>query len=310
MLARIVVTGAAGFIGSALCRELARRGHAATGITRGAASPIAGVALRAVGDIGPETDWSASLAGADCVIHLAGSAHRPLDATAGAREAEAAAALARGCARAGVRRLVQVSSIRAMAAATSPGRPLTAAQKPEPQDAYGRLKLAVETAVTDAAGAAGLELAIIRPPLVYGPGVKANLRALMQLVASGLPLPFAAVANRRSLIFVDNLASLLDVAATHPAAVERVWLARDIDLSTPELIRALAAGLGRRPRLFTLPPPLLAALRAAPPFAPALSRLTRSLEVDDAATRQILGWTPAVPPQEGLTRMAADFAGP
>jgi nucleoside-diphosphate-sugar epimerase len=307
-LAHILVTGAAGFIGRALCRDLVGSGHAVTGVTRGTTAPIAGVRVLAVGDIGPETDWTSALAGVDSVIHLAGSAHRPQREAAARREADAAAALARACAQAGVRRLVQVSSIRAMGAETAPGRSLSANDRPAPRDVYGRSKLAIETAVTVAAAQSGFELAIIRPPLVYGPGVKGNLRALIRLVSSGLPLPFAAVDNRRSLIGRDNLTSLLELAATHPVAAGHVWLARDTDLSTPELIRALARGLAIRPRLWALPPALLAALRALPPLTAGVSRLTTSLTVDDSATRQLLGWKPEVAPAEGLARTAASIA--
>jgi nucleoside-diphosphate-sugar epimerase len=307
-LAQMLVSGAAGFIGRALCRDLAGNGHAVTGVTRNAAAPIAGVSMLTFGDIGPETDWSAALAGVDCVIHLAGSAHRPQSAAAARREADAAAALVRACAGAGVRRLVQVSSIRTMGAETPPGRPFSADDRPAPQDPYGKSKLAIERAVTIAAAQSGIEVAIVRPPLVYGPGVKGNLKALILLIASGLPLPFAAVDNRRSLICRDNLTSLLELAATQPAAAGQVWLARDTDLSTPELIRALAQGLAIRPRLWALPPALLAGLRPLPLLGAGLSRLTTSLQVDDGATRRLLGWNPEVSSAEGLARTAASFA--
>jgi UDP-4-keto-D-QuiNAc 4-reductase len=308
-LARILVTGAAGFIGRALCRELARLGHAVLGATRSTAEPIAGVALHAVGDIGPQTDWATLLHRIDIAVHLATSAHRPVSPDAGEREAKAAAALARAAAAAGVRRFVHVSSIRAMGGVTFPGRPLSAADPPLPRDAYGRVKLAIEGAVTSAARDCGLDFIILRPPLVYGPAVKGNFRALIRLVARGAPLPFAAIDNRRSLIFLDNLVDLLALACMHPAAGGRILLVRDaVDFSTPEVIRALASGLGRRARLFPVPSALLAALGSLPALGPALSRLTLSLQVDDAETRRILGWSPAVMPEAGLAASARAFA--
>jgi UDP-N-acetyl-alpha-D-quinovosamine dehydrogenase len=150
---------------------------------------------------------------------------------------------------------------------------------------------------------------LIRPPLVYGPGVRANFAALMRLVQSGLPLPFSAIDNRRSLIFRDNLVDLLAIAAIHPAAARMTLLARDDeDLSTPDLIRALAAGLGCKPRLFSLPDALFAALRPLPGIGPRLARLTLSLQVDDSATHAGLDWTPRIPAAIGLAATARAFA--
>ncbi len=307
-LARILVTGAAGFIGRALCRGLAERGHQVLGLTRRAAEPIAGAVLRAIGDIGPQTDWRPHLAGVDIVVHLANRAHRAgLDPASGA-EPEAAAALARAAAAAGVRRLVQMSSVRAMGAATEPGAPFRPDDRPRPSDPYGRAKLATERALSAAAAETGLDLVILRPPLVYGPGVKANFRALIGLVASGLPLPFAAVDNRRSLIFLDNLVDAAALVCVDPKAAGRALLVRDAaDLSTPELIRALAAGLGRRPRLFAVPDAVLGLLRGVPALGPPLSRLTLSLQVDDSETRAALGWAPGAAPTEALARTARGF---
>jgi nucleoside-diphosphate-sugar epimerase len=307
-LARILVTGAAGFIGRALCGELARRGHRVIGATRGAAEPIAGTALCQVGDIGPATDWSGRLDRADIVIHLATSAHRPRTAGAAGFEAAAAARLVRAATAAGVRRFVQMSSIRAMGCATmldAPFRPDTPAR---PDDRYGRAKLAIEAGVAAAARETGLDLVILRPPLVHGPGVKGNLRAMLRLVTSGVPLPFAGIDNRRSLIFIDNLVDLVATACLHPAAASGVLLARDaVDLSTPRLIRALAAGLGRPARLFRAPTAALVALGKTPVLGPAISRLTLSLQVDDHETRRLLGWSPVVGAEAGLAATASAF---
>jgi UDP-glucose 4-epimerase len=263
-----------------------------------------------LGDITPDRDWSRALRGVriDIVVHLAQRAHSTADSAALAPEPAAAAALARAAARAGARRFVYLSSITAMGAVTAPGRPFRAGDQPRPEGPYGRSKLATEQALTGAARDSGIELAIIRPPLVYGPGVRANFRALVRLVASGVPLPFAAIDNRRSFIHADNLTDLIAVSALHPAAPGQVLLASDgLDLSTPDLIRLLAKGLGRSARLFALPEPVFALLRRLPGVAPRLASLTSSLQVDDGATRALLGWAPPVAAAEGLAMTARAF---
>src|SRR5205085_5509131 len=200
------------------------------------------------GEITADRDWSRALRGVgiDIIVHLAQRAHSTADPAALAPEPAAAAALARAVARAGARRFVYLSSIVAMGAATAPGRPFRAGDEPRPEGPYGRSKLATEQGLAEAARDAGIELAIIRPPLVHGPGVRANFHALLRLVTSGVPLPFAAIHNHRSLIFVDNLVDLLATAIVHPAAAGQTLLCADsADLSTPELLRVLAAALGR-----------------------------------------------------------------
>jgi UDP-4-keto-D-QuiNAc 4-reductase len=302
------VTGAAGFIGRVLCRGLVERGHRVRGLTRGPAEPIPGVELRPVGEIGPHTAWTEHLAAVDTVIHLATRAHRPAPAMTARREAESASALARAAAARSVHRLVFMSSIRAMGEATRPGAPFRPEDQPLPGEAYGAGKLAIEHALAAAARETGPELVILRPPLVYGPAVKANFRALMRLVASGLPLPFANIDNRRSLVFLDNLVDVTALVAVHPAVAGKVLLVRDaVDLSAPELIRELATGLGRPVRLFALPEAGVAALRRLPALGPLFSRLTLSLQADDEATRRLLDWTPPVSPETGLAATARDF---
>jgi nucleoside-diphosphate-sugar epimerase len=302
------VTGAAGFIGRALCRGLVERRHRVIGLTRAPAEPIPGVELRPVGEIGPQTAWSQHLTSVDTVIHLATRAHRPVSGMTAGREAESAAALGHAAAAQGVRRLLLMSSIRAMGEATRPGAPFRPADPPLPREAYGVAKLAIERAVLSATRETGLELVILRPPPVYGPAVKANFRALMRLVASGMPLPFAGLDNRRSLIFLDNLVDAMALAAFHHAAAGRVLLVRDaVDLSTSELIAHLADGLGCPARLFALPETGFAALRRLPALGPLAARLTLWLQVDDAATRRLLDWTPPVSPETGLAATARDF---
>jgi nucleoside-diphosphate-sugar epimerase len=309
IVARILVTGAAGFIGAALCPALSAQGHGVIAALRRAAAVPAGIEAEIVGDITAATGWSHALRGVEIVIHLAQRAHAGPDPAALAAEPPAAAALARALAVAGGQRLLLVSSAKAMGETTPADRPFRADDEPRPEDAYGRTKLATERAAIASAREAGIELVIMRPPLVYGAGVKGNLAALMRLVASGAPLPFAAIDNRRSMIGRDNFVDLLAVAAIHPAAAGMMLLARDDeDLSTPALIRALALGMARPARLFALPNALFAALRPLPRIGPPLARLTGSLQVDDGATRTALGWAPQIPAKVALAAMARAFA--
>ena len=291
------MTGAAGFIGDALRHGLAARGHDVLAITRGPSAAIPGAEVRPIGDIGPRTDWSPHLGAVEIVIHLADRG-----------APEAVATLARAAAASGVRRLVYMSSVRAMGAVTRPGAPFRPTDPPFPRDAYGRAKLASERLLLAAAQETGLEVVILRPPLVYGPNVKANFRALIRLAASGLPLPFAGIDNRRSLIFLDNLVDVAARAAIDPVAAGRVLLLRDaVDLSTRELVCRLAAGLGRRARLFAIPQAAFAMLRPVPALGPLVARLTLSLQVDDSATRALLDWAPPVPTESGLATTARAF---
>jgi nucleoside-diphosphate-sugar epimerase len=313
-VARMLVTGAGGFIGRALCRGLAARGHQVIAGLRSSLPPGAGAIegveeARILGEIAPGRDWSDALRDVELVIHLAQRAHRRPAGHVLTGQPEAAGGLARAAAEAGVRRFLYMSSIKAMGDATPPGRRFRADDAPHPDDAYGRAKLASERALAKVAGETGLELVILRPPLVYGPAAGGNFRALVRLAGSGLPLPFAALDNRRSLIFIDNLVDLVAAAVVHPAAAGRVLLAADgAALSVATLIGLLAQGQDRAPRLFALPEAVFAALRRLPGLGPAVSRLTLSLEVDDSATRAVLGWSPPVAAEAALLATARAIA--
>jgi nucleoside-diphosphate-sugar epimerase len=279
-----MVTGASGFIGRAACTELLKRGFRVRAAVRDNASTVVSGAERyTIGDLRHASEWK--LDGVDAVIHLAGIAHelrgQNAEAVYQAVNCAATERLAREAAKAGVRRLVFASSIKVNGERTAPDRPFREDDAPQPADRYARSKWAAERALAAIAAGSRLEVVIVRPPLVYGPGVRANFRRLIDLVKSGVPLPLASIRNRRSLVYVGNLADVLALAVSAPAAKGRTLLVSDgEDLSTPELVRRLGAALGRMPRLFPFPTRLLPA------------KLVESLVVDSSATRSALAWKP------------------
>ncbi|HEX9103329.1 MAG TPA: NAD-dependent epimerase/dehydratase family protein, partial [Polyangia bacterium] len=269
------------------------------------------VALHVIGDITAATDWTALLRGAHAVVHLASRAH----ATPGAAQdwieddAAAAAQLARAAGRAGVERLVLMSSIKVLGEATD-GVPFRAGRPAAPEDAYGFAKWCIEEAMRTAAAAGGPALTVIRPPLVYGPGVKANFRALLRFVDRGWPLPLASVDNRRSFVYLDNLLDLVETALTHPAARDGTFLVRDAEeVSTPDLVRRIARALSRPARIFPCPPALLRLAARAAGRGDAAERLLGSLRIDDTETRERLGWRPRVALDDGLAATARWYRG-
>jgi nucleoside-diphosphate-sugar epimerase len=304
---RVLVTGASGFVGRALCAHLREHGLSVRGALR-RPDPAAADAV-AVGDIGPDTDWRAALDGVDAVAHLAARVHRLRD-TAGDplaqyREVnvEGTRRLAQAARDAGVRRLVLLSSIKV----NGEGRvqPYRPADPPQPQDAYAVSKLEAEQALAEVAAGTALEWVVLRPPLVYGPGVGANFLGLLRAVARGWPLPLRAIDNRRSLIYVGNLVDALRVCLLAPAAANRLFLVRDgEDVSTPELVRRVAQSLGVTPRLVAVPCGLLRAGAWLGGRRAAFDRLAGSLCVDDSALRALLAWQPPFDMREGLAHTA------
>lgn len=293
---RILVTGASGFVGRSLCPVLAQRGHEVLAGVRGAGdSAYVRIDL---GDLETGVRWPAALGSVDVIVHLAGMAHRRAEEETIRRiNVEGTAALVKAASgRAG--RIVILSSIK-VHGEESGEKPIAENDPLRPEDAYARTKLAAERLLPEAARVAGMQYAILRPPLVYGPGVKANFLALMRVIEKGWPLPLSGIRNRRSLVYAGNLADAIARCAESPTAAGRTYCVSDgAALSTPDLCRAIGAALGRPARLFALPQALL---ELAPPFR----KLTRSLEVDDTAIRNELEWRPPFTFEAGVATTAA-----
>lgn len=305
----ILVTGANGFVGSALCPALEHAGHAVRRAVRSATSSSNTVA---VGDIGSITDWSRALDGIDVVVHLAGRAHvmqksLSMDAVRTAYfeiNADGTEALARAGAAHGLRRFVFVSSIKVNGEATF-NAPYRETDEPSPEDDYGQSKLAAEQRLAQVSAGTAMEHVILRPPLIYGPGVKGNLHRLMRMVDRGIPLPLGCIDNRRSLIGLTNFVSALTLCCEHPGAAGKTFLVSDgRDLSTPDLVRLIAAALNRKPRILPVPASWLRGLGQVMRSG-ALGRLTGSLQVDSRAIRDCLGWQPPYSIEQEIACMAS-----
>jgi nucleoside-diphosphate-sugar epimerase len=256
------------------------------------------------------TDWTAALAGAGCVVHLAARTH-VLHETAADPLAEyvrinvaGTRRLATQAVAAGVRRFVFMSSVKVNGERTG-ARPYTEDDEPRPEDAYGISKWQAEQELARTAAGTPLETVVLRPPLVYGPGVKGNFLRLLGLIARGVPLPFASLDNRRSLVHAGNLCAAVLAALTAPHAAGRTFLVADgEDVSTPALVRGIAAALAVKPRLLPCPPVVLRALAAALGRAGEAARLTGSLQVDASRIRRELAWQPPHTLAQGLAETA------
>ncbi|HUB95096.1 MAG TPA: NAD-dependent epimerase/dehydratase family protein, partial [Stellaceae bacterium] len=301
---RVLVLGAGGFIGRAL---VARLGAGTIAATRRPVDPAPGIEVRVTGTLTAASAWRAILEGAHAVVHLASRAHAPPGADLSWIEQEAAAAAAFGQAvrAAGIGRVVLLSSIKIHGEDTRGGA-FRASDPPAPADAYGRAKLRIEESLRQS----GVPLVVLRPPLVFGPGVKGNFRALLGFAARGVPLPLASVANRRSLIFLDHLVDLIETALTHERAVGGAFLMREArDVSTPELLRLIAQGLGRTARLLPCPPKLLSAMARTVGRSEDAEKLLNSLCVDDSETRERLGWRPRLSLEAAISATCRWYAG-
>ncbi len=311
---RVVVTGANGFVGAPTCGALAAAGVEVVAAVRGGARVAPGLLSRPAPDLGAGADWGAVLDGAGAVVHLAARVHvmreRDSDPLASFRAVNVAGtlALAGQAAAAGVGHLVFLSSIKACGEETF-GRPFDPTVS-APLDPYGLSKLEAEHGLARLAARTGLAVTVLRPPLVHGPGVKGNLRALAGWLARGLPLPLGAVDNRRALIGVDNLAAAIVRALERPPAPGclRTYTLCDAEtVSTPELARRLGRALGRPARLTPVPVGLLWLAGRLTGRSAAVARLTGSLEVDDRLIRAELAWAPPVGLDDGLAALAAAY---
>jgi UDP-glucose 4-epimerase len=311
----ILVTGANGFVGAALTARLARgTAGVRAAMRRPPAAREPGVEHVEAPNLSADADWRHALTGVSAVVHAAARVHvmrdHARDPLAEFRSAnvEGTLALASQAAAAGVRRFVFLSSIKVNGESTPPDLPFSASDVPNPQDPYGVSKLEAERALMELARGTGIEVVIVRPPLVYGPGVKANFFALLKWLQRGVPMPFGAIHNRRSLVALANLVDLLAICVEHPAAPGQTLLVSDgEDLSTTELLRRLAAALGKRAKLVPVPQPALILAARALGAGGIAQRLCGSLCVDMAPTRRLLGWAPPVSVDEGLRAAAEAF---
>jgi nucleoside-diphosphate-sugar epimerase len=311
---RVLVTGAAGFVGSALCARLAAAAIPVRRVLRTAVpGAVPGDAAVVVADLADGTFDDAALQDVDAVVHLAARVHVLREAATDplrsfrAVNVEATRRLAETAARAGVRRFVFLSSVKVNGEATT-GRAFTEADPPRPEDPYGVSKREAEDALREIATRTGLEVVILRPPLVYGPGVKANFLRLLRWVDRGVPLPLAAVNNRRSLVYVGNLADAIVRGLEHPAAPGETFLVDDgAPVSTAQLLREIGAALHRPARLLPMPPAWLRAAARLAGRGEDAARLLGDLEVDGSHLRRTLGWQPPFTRRQGLAGTAAWF---
>lgn len=315
-MTKVLVTGATGFVGRAILSELTNSpGLDAFGTTRHlTAGNSDGTRMVQVGDLVEDTDWTDVLAGVDVIVHAAARVHvmndKSDDALAAFRAAnvEGTARLAKQAAAAGVRRFVFLSSIKANGEETAPGEAFTATSKPAPVDPYGLSKLEAEGRLFEFGKNTGIDVVVIRSPLVYGPGVGANFRAMMAIVNCGIPLPFAAVHNKRSLIYLRNLVDFVRQCVVSEEAPGHVFLVSDgSDLSTPELLSAIATGLGRNARLFPMPELMLRVLGRMTGRSNAIARLVGSLQVNIETSCETLGWKPPFQATAGIMETARVF---
>ncbi len=308
---KILVTGANGFVGRALCHALSHDGYSVCAAVRfgvKAFRPSEITTCHEVGEIARDTDWSKVLTGVDSIVHLAARVHVMHDLSTDPlsvyRQVNVAGteSLARQAVAAGVKRLIYISSIK-VNGEESPVA-YTENSSPDPKDSYAISKWEAEQILHQVAAETGLEVVIIRSPLVYGPGVKANFLHLMKIVKIGIPLPLAGVDNRRSLIFVENLVDAIIACVARPEAAGQTYLVSDGEVSTAVLISRISNALGRPARLFPFPPSIM---RMAGRFlgqSAAIDRLLGSLAVDTSKIRRELGWKAPYTMEQGLVETA------
>lgn len=294
----ILITGANGFVGRYLYEVLSAAGYSVRGSVRDASKAVNSQATIAVGAIDAVTDWSQALQDIVCVVHLAARVHVMQETEADALAAfrtvnvDGSANLARQAAAHGVKRFIYLSSIKVNGERTF-DQPFSADDTPHPEDAYGQSKWEAEQALREIGAETGMEIVIIRPPLIVGPGVKGNLLRLLRLVEKGWPLPLGSIRNTRSLVGIGNLCDLIRVCIEHPHAAGEVFLSADgNDLSTPQLLQHLAIALHKPLRLLPVPVALLQVLGKISGTSAVIARLTGNLRVNIDKNRKLLGWIP------------------
>ena len=305
---KVLVTGANGFVGSALCPRLAELGYEVIPVVR-RQSNIANEVI-----VHDAASWKAALNGCDSVIHLAARAHVMQDQERNPLQAfrvsnvDTTIELAKRAVEAGVRRFVFMSTIKVNGEETAPGCSFSPEDLTEPKDPYAISKWEAEQGLFEIAKKIGLELVIIRPPLVYGTGVKGNLATLIKWVKNGVPLPFGALRNRRSMIGLDNLLSFTvlcaDIARSQNAKGQVFLVSDGEDVSTAELLRRVAKAYGCKSRMFSVPVDLMRLAARCTGKSSLADRLFGSLVVDDSKARQMLGWLPPSSMDEQLQKMA------
>lgn len=304
----ILITGVNGFVGRSLCKAILDKGWHARGTLRSfkdAASLPSGINAIEIQPIGPNSEWANALFDVDIVVHLAARVHvindKTVDPIAEFRKVNVAGTecLARMSAEAGVRRFIYLSSIKV----NGEGSIVSYAENdiPAPDDPYGISKWETEQLLRRIEAETGLEVVILRPPLVYGPGVKANFLQMIEVVSRGIPLPLASIKNRRSLVYLGNLVDAIIACVEHPKAAGQTYLVSDgEDVSTPELIRRMTAALGKLDRLFPFPPAMMRLAGRLIGKSEAVEKLLGSLVVDSSKIRRELGWKPPYTMEEGL----------
>lgn len=313
MILRMLVSGANGFVGQATCTDAVRLGFAVRGVIRKHGELPDGIEPVVIGEIDGETDWCHALRDVDIVIHLAARVHVMNDiATDPLAEfckvnVQGTENLARQAANAGVKRLIYVSSIKVNGEETDDGRRYSEQDIPAPKDAYGISKWEAEQALHRVARETGLEVVIVRPPLVYGPGVRGNFVRMLKVLAKGIPLPLASINNSRSLLYVENLTDALILCATHPAAVGQTYLISDGEgIATSNLLCQLGKAMGHPARLFPCTPALLKLAGRLIGKVDEVERLLGSLQVDSGKICRELNWAPPYTLEQGL-RATADW---
>ncbi|RZN98795.1 SDR family oxidoreductase [Pseudomonas moorei] len=313
---KILVTGASGFVGSALVKRLADSPSYDTiaAVRTNDFNCPHGAAVCKVDSLGLDTDYRDILAGVDVVVHCAARVHIMNDTGADPLamfrlvNVEGTLNLARQAADSGVNRFIFLSSIKVNGDRSQFSRPLTPDDTPNPSDPYGVSKFEAEVGLRKIAESSGMQLVVVRPPLVYGPGVKANFYAMMSWLNQGIPLPFGAIFNKRSFVSIDNLVDLLYVCLEHPNAGNEIFLVSDgEDLSTTELLRILAKALGKPARLVPVPVWLMRVAAILVRRRSLSTRLFDSLQVDISKTETVLGWTPPVSIDKALNLTARNF---